>query len=455
MGDNHTHRDEHNGQGQAGPDLRLLEAVDEVIDETLPDGLAGRVEGHVETFAAHLRQGLLAASTAVGLEVMAELMDAEVDELAGPKGKHDPDRTAYRHGSDDGAVTLGGRRVDVTRPRVRRADGDGEVPLATYATFAETDLMAEHMVGAMLAGVSTRRYADAALEPVDEQTQEASSSTSRSSVSRKFVHATTDRLNELCARPLEGTRWAIMFIDGFTFGQHTLVAALGVTDDGTKVPVGVVEGSTENAAVCTRLVADLADRGLDCSDGVLFVIDGSKALTKAIRDVFAGNAVIQRCQRHKEENILEHLPEDQRPWVRRKLREAWAVDDADAAKRQLTRLAATLDKKRPGAAASLREGLDETLTIIRLGITGTLRKTVFSTNPVESMISICRDHASNVKRWRGGHMALRWAAAGMLSAESQFRRVKGYRDIPRLLDALEDAVADEPGTLDLAVSVTA
>lgn len=452
MGDNHTCDRDDNGRAPAASGLRLIDAVDEAVAQALPEGLAGRVGEHVETFAEYLRDGLLAASTAVGLEVMAELMDAEVEALAGPKGKHDAHRSAYRHGTDDGTVTLGGRRVGITRPRVRSADGQNELPLDTYTTFADTDLMAEHMVGAMLAGVSTRNYDDAALEPVGEQLADNASSTSKSAVSRKFVHATTDRLAELCSRRLDGRRWAIMFLDGFAFGDHMLVGALGVDDDGVKVPLGVVEGSTENGAVCTRLVADLAERGLDCTHGVLFVIDGSKALTKAIRSVFGGNAVIQRCQRHKEENVLDHLPDAQAPWVRRKLREAWACDSADAARRQLQALARSLDNKYPGAAASLREGLDATLTIIRLGVTGTLRKTVFSTNPVESMISICRDHASNVKRWRGGHMALRWAAAGMLSAESQFRRVKGYRQIPRLLAALEDAVADEPGSLDLRVT---
>ena len=219
--------------------------------------------------------------------------------------------------------------------------------------------------------------------------------------------------------------------------------------EGTKVPLGVAEGSTENTAVCTRLVADLADRGLSADRGVLFVVDGGKALDKTIRAVFGAKALIQRCRRHKERNILDHLPEAERPLIQRKLRAAWANPDPKQAKSELEALAHALEKKRPGAAASLREGLDATLTVTRLGTTGALLRTVESTNPVESMIEIVRDHSRRVKRWSSGEMALRWAAAGMLAAEGQFRRVKGFRHLPQLAAALERATADEPGLLDL------
>jgi len=228
-----------------------------------------------------------------------------------------------------------------------------------------------------------------------------------------------------------------------------------VTDDGTKVPLGVVEGTTENKAVCTRLVADLQDRGLDATKGVLFVIDGGKALERAIRTVFGRKALIQRCRQHKERNVLDHLPEAERPLVQRRLRAAWALADAGQAKAELEQLARSLDRQRPGAAASLREGLAETLTVTRLGVGGKLLQTVASTNPVESMIEIIRDHATRVKRWSSGEMALRWAAAGMLAAEGQFRRVKGYQELPQLALALERATAEEPGLLDLPAAVGA
>jgi len=238
-------------------------------------------------------------------------------------------------------------------------------------------------------------------------------------------------------------------------GEHLLVGALGVAADGTKVPLGVVEGTTENKAVCTRLVADLAERGLDASHGVLFVIDGGKALERAIHAVFGAKALIQRCRQHKERNVLDHLAEAERPLVQRRLCAAWALTDADQAEAELERLARSLDRQRPGAAASLREGLVLTLTVTRLGVGGKLLQTVASTNPMESMIEIVRDHAGRVKRWSSGEMALRWAAAGMLAAQGQFRRVKGYQELPQLALALERATAQEPDLLDLPSAVSA
>jgi putative transposase len=432
--------------------LSLLPTVSVV---GLSEGLTERVDGHLAVFVERMREGLLAASTAVGLEVMAELMAAEVTALAGPKGKHDPDRSAKRHGSEHGSVTLGGRRLAVRRPRVRSVGGDErEVGLESYDTFASTDLLTDGIVARMLAGLSTRRY-DAGLEPVGAAVTQAATGTSKSAVSRRFVAATADRLAELLARPLGDDRWLVVFLDGFDVGGHCLVGALGVTADGAKVPLGVVEGSTENAAVCTRLVADLADRGLDAGHGILFVVDGGKALDKAVRAVFAGKAKIQRCRRHKERNVLDHLPEAERPLVQRKLRAAWAKADFAEAKADLEALGHSLAKQRPGAAASLREGLEQTLTVNRLGIGGSLLQTVDSTNPVESMIEIVRDHARRVKNWSSGEMALRWAAAGMLAAQTQFRRVKGFRELPQLAAALERATADEPGLLDLRTAVTA
>jgi putative transposase len=428
------------------PDIGLVD----LADPGLAERLAGKVSEQLEAFAAQMRHGLLAASVAIGLDVMGELVDAEVTAVAGPKGHHDAARAAYRHGTEDGKVTLGGRRVPVRRPRVRTVAGDDgverEVHLDSYDTFASVDLLAEHMVASMLAGLSGRRYSSA-LEPVGEAVEAVASGTSQSSVSRRFITATAERLAEFRSRPLEDQRWLICFVDGFDFAGHTMVGGLGVTAEGTKVPLGVVEGSTENASVVRGLVAGLRDRGLDASEGILFVLDGGTALHKAVRDVFGNDAVIARCRLHKERNILDHVPETERPWVRRKLRAAWANPNADEAEAALRALAGQLDKVNPDAAGSLREGLADTLTVTRLGVTGALLKTVMSTNPVESMIDIVREHARNVKRWQDGDMRLRWAAAGMLAASAQFRRVKGYRQLPQLARALRHAVgADDPST---------
>src|SRR6266508_1605347 len=263
------------------PDIGLVDPA----DPSLSERLAGKVSEQLEVFATQMRHGLLAASVAIGLDVMGELIDAEVTEVAGPKGKHDVDHTAYRHGTEDGKATLSGRRIPVRRPRVRTvADDNGgeqEMRLESYDTFASVDLLADHMVASMLAGLSGRRY-HSALEPVGETVEATASGTSQSAVSRRFVTATAERLAEFRSRPLDDQRWLICFVDGFDFAGHTMIGALGVTADGTKVPLGVVEGSTENASVVRGLIASLRDRGLDAAEGILFVLDGGKALSKAV-----------------------------------------------------------------------------------------------------------------------------------------------------------------------------
>ena len=267
----------------------------------LAERLAGRLDGHLARFAEHMREGLLAASTAVGLDVMAELMAAEVSDLAGPKGKHNPARVAKRHGGQDGTVTLGGRRVPVRRPRVRTVgDDEYELSLESYATFVSADLLADGVVARMLGGLSTRGY-PVGLEPVGAGVEQAATGTSRSAVSRRLVAAPGERLTVLLERPLDGQRWLVVFLDGFGMGEHLLVGALGVTADGTKVPLGVVEGTTENTAVCTRLVTGLRDRGLDTEHGVLFVLGPGRRRPRHLRRHRAPPTLppAQRTQRHR------------------------------------------------------------------------------------------------------------------------------------------------------------
>lgn len=256
-------------------------------------------------FATRMREGLLAASVAIGLEVMGELMEAEVTEIAGPKGRHrKQQRTAYRHGDEAGAVVLGGRKLPVRRPRVRGVDG-GEVHLDSYDTFTSLDLLTEHTVAAMLAGLSTRRY-PVGLEPVGSKVDADARSTSRSAVLRRFVAATGARLNAFRSRDLAGQRFLVVFADGFDFAGQTMVGSLGVTAAGVKVPLGVVQGSTENAAVVRGLISGLRDRGLNGEGGILFVLDGGKALHRAVQDVYGAQAVIQRCRLHKERNVVRN-----------------------------------------------------------------------------------------------------------------------------------------------------
>jgi transposase-like protein len=382
------------------------------------------------------KQGLLALSVEVGLGVLRSLLEEEVDELVGSKGKWIRDRTAVRHGHEDGEVTLGGRRLAVKRPRARTADGESEVPLMTYEHFADRDQLGAVVLERMLAGVSTRKYRRAQ-EPVGEKITAGERSTSKSAVSRTFVQRTRDQLWNLMNRPLADMRLAVMMLDGIELHGRMIIVALGISTVGDKLALGLWDGSTENASVTAALLADLVDRGLDVEQGMLFIIDGSKALRKAIRQVFGNDVPVQRCVQHKQRNVLDHLPERDRQAVKARLRSAWAQTDHDRALEQLNALALELDRAHPGAAASLREGIEETLTVTRLGITGKLKNTLQSTNPIESMISTVRVVHRNVKTWSSGEMCLRWTAAGMLEAETRFRKVPGYRGLANIAIAIE------------------
>lgn len=382
------------------------------------------------------REGLLALSVGLGLGVVHQLMEREVDEVVGPRGKHNPDRTAKRHGHEDGSMTLGGRRVPVNRPRIRTADDERELPVASYEYFADRDPLTRAVMDRMLAGVSTRKY-QVVGEPVGGDVEQEASSTSKSTVSELFIERTRTALGELMARRLDDTRLAVMMLDGLEIADRTHVVALGISTDGVKIPLGLWEGSTENATLVSMLLADLVDRGLDPEQAILFVIDGGKALRKAIKDVFGQHALVHRCHRHKERNVTDLLPERDRSEILARIRGAWALTDHHLARERLELLASELARTWPDAAASLREGMDDTLTLMRLGIDGQLAKTLSSTNPCESMIEIVRYTQRNVKRWQQGDMRKRWTAAGMLVAEQQFRRIIGYRDLAKLVIAIE------------------
>ena len=390
--------------------------------------------------AGAAREGLLALAVSTGLQVMTAMFEEDVTRLCGPGGKHNPDRAGYRHGSEAGSVTLGGRRLAVTRPRVRAADGSGERHLASYDLFSSTEILGQLALEKMLAGLSSRRYPHG-LEPAGQAVEQAASATSKSAVSRRFVAATETALAELMSRRLEDLDLVAVMVDGVHFGEHTCVVALGIGIDGVKYPLAVEEGSTENATLVTDLITGLRDRGLDVTKPILAVLDGAKALSRAVKDVF-DQPLIQRCQQHKLRNVTDKLPDRLKQVTERRMRQAYHAESALKAEGELEQLARELAKTHPGAAASLREGMTETLTILRLGVPPTLARTLHSTNPVESMIEICREHSKNVKRWRDGTMALRWCAAGMTEAGKQFRRVNGHLHLPRLRAALNRRVAD-------------
>jgi putative transposase len=406
---------------------------------TPPLTIPAEVSVALAEIAESATEGLLALAVGAGLQVLGTLMEESVTALAGPKGKHNPDRAAVRHGHEHGSVTLGGRRVAVQRPRMRAADGSGELPVAAYQLFSGTEILGRLALERMLGGLSTRRYG-LGLEPVGSGVEQTATATSKSAVSRRFVAMTHTALAELLTADLSRLDLVCLLIDGVHFGEHTCVVALGIAIDGTKHPLALVEGSTENATLARELLVGLRERGLDTTRPILVVIDGAKALRRAILDVF-DHPVIARCQQHKIRNVRDKLPERLQGPVERRMRTAYHAASALDAEAQLLTLARELDKTHPGAAASLREGLAETLTVLRLGVPPTLARTLRSTNTIESMISICRDHAGNVKRWQDGTMALRWCAAGMVEAGKQFRRVNGYLHLPALRAALEAEVA--------------
>jgi putative transposase len=395
----------------------------------------------IADLAGDLQEGLLAFVVGTGLKVLDVLLEGDATALAGPKGRHDPNRRAVRHGSDDGLVTLGGRQVTISRPRLRSVDRATEVQLPTYELASSTELLGREAMGRMLANLSTRHYA-VGLEPMGEQVTQRTRSVSKSAVSRRFVAMTESALAELMSADLSALDLVAIMVDGANFGDHLCVVALGIGIDGTKHPLAVVEGDTENATVVKRLLVGLRDRGLDVTKPTLFVIDGSSALPPAIKAVF-DHPVIGRCEEHKVRNVKRHLPKDVARIVERRMRVAYRNPDALAGQGDLEALAKELDRSHPGAAASLREGLAETFTISRLGVPPTLARTLRSTNAIESMIDICKTHARNVKRWRDGTMALRWCAAGMLEAKKQFRRVNGHLHLRALRAALEATVTPD------------
>ena len=377
------------------------------------------------------RSELLELVTRSGLKVLTTMLEEDRTALCGPRYAHEPERPASRAGTVRSEVVLGGRKVAIQRPRVRTAAG--EVPLPTFQTMAQRDPLDRRVVEQMLVGVATRQYA----RSLDALPAEVPSrGTSKSAVSRRFVAKTRAQLETWQARPVDDLALAVLLLDGVHVGEHCLIVALGVTEDGTKHALGLWDGSTENSTVCQSLLANLQSRGLRTDRSLLVILDGSKALHKAVRTMFGEAALVQRCQIHKLRNVLDHLPERQRPWVKAILQRAYRQDDVTAAKRLLQDLARRLDGEYPSAAESVREGLEETLTIIGLRLSPALRRSLSTTNAAESLISRTRHVKRNVKRWRGGQMVLRWVVAGVLEAVKGFRRLKGHKEMPTLVSAL-------------------
>ena len=376
--------------------------------------------------AAAMRDGLLAFSTAAGLVVMRQMLDAELASIVGAKHAKLEERVGNWHGTTTGQVVLGARKISVDRPRGRYVDG-GEVELETWASFASEDLLRQVVVERMLAGVATRRH-----ELVGEPVGRNGTAVSKSAVSRRFVAATTTAVAELLEADLSTLQTAVLMIDGLNVAGEMIVVALVITADGTKVPVGLRLGDTENKVVVTDLLADLVARGLRFEHGILAVLDGSKALRSAVARVFGAKALVQRCTLHKRRNVTAYLPVARRKAIDKRLAGIFANADAEAGLRDARRLAAQLKKDHPDAAGSLLEGLEEMFTVARLGITGALRRSLTNTNCIESMISTVRVVTGRVKNWQDGDMKKRWIATGMIEAQRSFRRVRGHTHMTAL-----------------------
>jgi transposase-like protein len=357
------------------------------------------------------------------------MLIAELAGIVGDKhAKLGSDRVGNWHGTTTGQVVLGARKISVERPRGRYVDG-GEVELDAWATFASEDLLRQVVVERMLAGVATRRHVEIA-EPVG---QVAGRAVSKSAVSRRFVAATEAAVSELLGADLSGLDTAVLMIDGLNVAGEMVVVALVITTDGIKVPVGLRLGDTENTVVVKDLLADLVDGGLRFEHGILAVLDGSKALRKAVGKVFGTKALVQRCTLHKRRNVTGYLPEARRKAMDKRLAGIFANADAEAGLRDARRLAAQLKATHPDAAGSLLEGLEEMFTVARLGITGALRRSLTNTNCIESMISTVRVVTGRVKTWKDGEMKKRWIATGMIEAQRSFRRVRGHTQMANLV----------------------
>jgi len=380
-----------------------------------------------------LRQGVGALIRQAGLRVMELLMEEEVRERVGERSQPQPGRTANRWGKERGFCVVMGQKVPIDRPRVRTTD-DQEVRLGSYEMFHRGEPLTETVWEKLMLGLSTRTYGRAVREFAEAYGLE------KSAISEHFIEASREKLKAMMERRLDKLRLCALLIDATPFAGQQMVAALGISQDGRKTILGIRQGATENATVVGELLGDLMNRGLDLNEPRLYVLDGGKALHAAVKKYAGESAPIQRCQVHKRRNVLDHLTDEQKPVVAKKLNAAYALEDYDAAKQALSALHRELMDLNPSAARSLGEGLEETLTVHRLHVPPQLRKTLASTNVIESAFAIVERVCANVKRWHAGDQRERWVGSGLLIAEKQFRRVQGHKQIPVLLRELEALV---------------
>jgi putative transposase len=374
---------------------------------------------------------------AAGIEALGTMLENDAQEACGARHSRAEGRRGYRWGRTQGKIGFHGGRVDIERPRVRELGGK-EMVLPSWERAITEDWLGRWALNLMLINVSTRKFRRAVRLPEGDIPAPHGAGVSKSAASRHFVALSAERMKEWMASDLAGLDILVVQIDGIHIVDDlVLVAAIGIDGEGVKHPLGLVEGATENTAVVQALIDNLVERGLDPAVPRLFIIDGAKALSKAIRRTFGHHTPIQRCQIHKARNIVGRLPSSLHASVRRVLRQAWELDDADKAEKLIRNLARRLEHEAPGASGSILEGLDEMLTVTRLGLPSQLRRALACTNIIENMMGTVRRVCRNVKRWRTASMALRWTAAAMLEAKKGFRKLKAYKQLPVLRMALK------------------
>ena len=371
-----------------------------------------------------------------GLQIIRAVIEDEVTRRVGPRYQPASEGGCLRWGQQPGYVVFAGRKVPVNRPRVRTREGQ-EVELETYTRLKHDGRRQRAVREGIVAGLTSRNYPRAVQSVLDGY------GIQKSSVSREFVQASATQLKKLCEKNLAELDLVAILIDGIHFGKQVLVVALGVDSSGKKHALGLWQGATENTVVVKDLLEDLVTRGLAPERRYLFVIDGAKALRAAIERVFGERAEVQRCQLHKRRNVAEYLPKGTQSDYDRRIRNAYAMTGYAEAKAELQKIFRQLERVNPSAARSLEEGLEETLTVHRLGVGELLRRSLANTNPIESCLSTVERVARNVKRWHAGDQALRWTATGLLEAERKFRKVKGFRELPALQHKLNPALTQQ------------
>ena len=387
-----------------------------------------------------LQEGVGNLLREAGLALMQNVMEEEVRQLAGDRHQQHEGRRAHRWGKEDGYCVVDGQKVPIRKTRLRTATADGhrEQKLGSYEMFQRSGPLQAGVWDKMMRGLSTRNYGAVVKH------FHSAYGVEKSAVSENFIEASREKVKQLMERPLGGLRLCAVMIDGTPFKDRQMIAALGIGCDGAKTVLGIREGATENTAVVSSLLSELAERGLDFSKPRLYVLDGGKALASAVRKHAGEAAFIQRCQVHKKRNVADHVPDEHKADVRRKLQNAYSMAGYDEAKRALDRLHRELMDLNPSAARSLEEGMEETLTVHKLRVPDQLRRTLCCTNVIESAFSIVETVCRNVKRWRDGDHIERWVGSGLLVAERQFRKVIGHRHIPMLLASLADNASKKP-----------